>query len=198
MSAMVPQITGIPIVCSTLCSGADQRQYQSSASLAFVRGIHRRGFPSPCASNAANISIWWRHHVFFTITPWNGKGCHTTCPLEFTGGGYPSQTVNNVEILVFSYEQAVEQNNLIAVIGDATTHIRPCAHFCYKMMHYGIWDRCIVRFVRFVRSIPLAVTVSGPPSLFGSAMQLVCYIFPRYLRLYISCNLCISICVHMA
>ena len=28
------------IVCSTLCSGADQRKHQSSASLAFARGIH--------------------------------------------------------------------------------------------------------------------------------------------------------------
>ena len=36
------QITGVSIVYSTVCSGADQRKHQSSASLAFVRGIHRR------------------------------------------------------------------------------------------------------------------------------------------------------------
>ena len=41
MSAMVSQITGASIVYSTVCSGADQRTHQSSASLAFVRGIHR-------------------------------------------------------------------------------------------------------------------------------------------------------------
>ena len=41
MSAMVSQITGVSIVCSTVCSGADQRKYQSSTSLVFVRGIHR-------------------------------------------------------------------------------------------------------------------------------------------------------------
>ena len=35
------QITGISLVCSTVCSGADQRKHQSSAPLAFVRGIHR-------------------------------------------------------------------------------------------------------------------------------------------------------------
>ena len=40
---------------STVYSGADQRKQQSSASLAFVRGNHR-------ASNAENVSIWWRHH----------------------------------------------------------------------------------------------------------------------------------------
>ena len=41
MSAMASQITGVSIVHSTLCSGANQRKYQSSASLAYVRGIHR-------------------------------------------------------------------------------------------------------------------------------------------------------------
>ena len=39
MGAMA-QITA-SIVYSTVCSGADQRRHQSSASLAFVRGIHR-------------------------------------------------------------------------------------------------------------------------------------------------------------
>ena len=41
MSAMVSQIAGASIVYSTVCSGSDQRKHQSSASLAFVRGIHR-------------------------------------------------------------------------------------------------------------------------------------------------------------
>ena len=40
MRAMASQITGVSLVCSTVCSGADQGKYQSSASLAFVRGIH--------------------------------------------------------------------------------------------------------------------------------------------------------------
>ena len=39
--AMVSQITGVTIVCSTICSGADQRKHQSSSSLDFFRGIHR-------------------------------------------------------------------------------------------------------------------------------------------------------------
>ena len=46
-SAMTSQITSLTIVYSTVNSGADKRKYQSSVSLAFVRG---------------NISIWWRHH----------------------------------------------------------------------------------------------------------------------------------------
>ena len=41
MSVMVSQITSLTIVYSTVYSGADQRKHKSSASLAFVRGIHR-------------------------------------------------------------------------------------------------------------------------------------------------------------
>ena len=47
MSAMASQITSLTIVCSTVYSGADQRKHQSSASLAFVRGIHRWPVNSP-------------------------------------------------------------------------------------------------------------------------------------------------------
>ena len=47
MSAMGSQITGVSIVYSIVCSIADQRKHQSSASLAFVRGIHRWPVNSP-------------------------------------------------------------------------------------------------------------------------------------------------------
>ena len=55
---MASQITGVSIVYSTVCSGADQRKHQSSASLAFVWSE----FPAQKAINAENVSIWWRHH----------------------------------------------------------------------------------------------------------------------------------------
>ena len=41
MGAMASQITNVSIVCSTACSGSDQLRYQSSATLAFMRIIHR-------------------------------------------------------------------------------------------------------------------------------------------------------------
>ena len=47
MSAMASQITSLTIVYSTFYSGADQRKHQSSASQAFVRGIHRWPVTSP-------------------------------------------------------------------------------------------------------------------------------------------------------
>ena len=51
MGTMVSQITNLTIIYSTVDSGADRRKHQSSASLAFVWGIHR-----------GPVSIWWRHH----------------------------------------------------------------------------------------------------------------------------------------
>ena len=47
MSALTSQITSLTVVYWSFYSGADQRKPQSSASLAFVRGIHRWPVNSP-------------------------------------------------------------------------------------------------------------------------------------------------------
>ena len=47
MDAIASQITSLTIVYSTVYSDADQRKHQSSASLAFVQGIHRGRLNSP-------------------------------------------------------------------------------------------------------------------------------------------------------
>ena len=47
MSPTASRITGVTVVHSTVCSGVDQRKHQSSASLTFVRGIHRSRVHSP-------------------------------------------------------------------------------------------------------------------------------------------------------
>ena len=63
MSVMTSQITGVLIICSTVCSGTDQRKHQSSASR---------------ARNAENVSIWWRHHAQ------SGHHCTNRCPSTST------------------------------------------------------------------------------------------------------------------
>ena len=62
--AIASQITSLSIVYLNVYSDADQRKHQSSASLAFVRGIHRGTgeFPAQMTSYAENISIWRHHH----------------------------------------------------------------------------------------------------------------------------------------
>ena len=66
MDTIGSQITSPTIVYSTIYSDADQRKHQSSASLAFEGGNSPRTgeFPEQMVSNAENVSIWWRHHVY--------------------------------------------------------------------------------------------------------------------------------------
>ena len=47
MGTVASQITSLTIVYTTVCSDADQSKHQSSASLAFVWGIHRGPVNSP-------------------------------------------------------------------------------------------------------------------------------------------------------
>ena len=47
MGAIASQITSLTVVYSIVYSDVDQRKHQSSASLAFVRGIHRGPVNSP-------------------------------------------------------------------------------------------------------------------------------------------------------
>ena len=47
MGTIASQVTSLTIDYSTVYSGADQRKHKSSASLAFVWGIHRRPVNSP-------------------------------------------------------------------------------------------------------------------------------------------------------
>ena len=68
MSAMASQITSLTIFYSTVYSGADQRKHQSSASLAFVRRIHRhersvtrKVFPFDHVITTTDIYLFWQH-----------------------------------------------------------------------------------------------------------------------------------------
>ena len=65
MRAMASQITGVSIVYLTVCSDTHQRKHQSSASLAFVLGIHRGSMNSlrKWQVRRKNVSIWWRYNA---------------------------------------------------------------------------------------------------------------------------------------
>ena len=64
MGAMASHMTSLAVVYSTVYSGADQRKHQSSASLAFVRGIHRWLVNSPHKGPVMRkmFLFVWRHH----------------------------------------------------------------------------------------------------------------------------------------
>ena len=58
MGGIASQITSFTIVYSTVYSDADHRKHQSSASLPGTGE-----FPAHMASNAENVSIWWRQWI---------------------------------------------------------------------------------------------------------------------------------------
>ena len=64
MGAMASQITSLTIVYSTVYSDADQRKHQNSGVIGLWVGNSpvTGEFPAQKASNAENVSIWWRHH----------------------------------------------------------------------------------------------------------------------------------------
>ena len=61
MSAMRLKSPALRLFIQSFIQGADQRKHQSSASLAFVRGIHRWPVNSP-HKGPVTRKIWWRHH----------------------------------------------------------------------------------------------------------------------------------------
>ena len=71
MSTMAPQITSLTIVYSIGYSGTDQRKHQSSASLAFVRGIGK---------TPVRIILWCPSTKMFI------KACFLIQPVEQEGG----------------------------------------------------------------------------------------------------------------
>ena len=70
MGAMASQITGVSIVYSTVCSGADQRKRQSSASLAFVWGIHRWPVNSPHKGPVMRKMFPFDDFIMDNTVPW--------------------------------------------------------------------------------------------------------------------------------
>ena len=66
MSEMASLTTSVSVVCSTVCSGSDQRIHESSVSRTFVRGINR--WPANvswvmlktkhCAASSQNKTTW--------------------------------------------------------------------------------------------------------------------------------------------
>ena len=80
MDAITSQITSLTIVYSIVYSDADQRKHQSSVSLAFVWGIHRRPVNSPQKWPVTrkmfpfdDVIMWITNHVPWWQTPSLGR-----------------------------------------------------------------------------------------------------------------------------
>ena len=86
MNEMAFQITGVSIVCLTAC-WAQIKENIEAAITALCEGNAPvdSGFPSRRASNAENVSIWWRHHVYTMHPVFHAHGSHFCCVLVWNG-----------------------------------------------------------------------------------------------------------------
>ena len=108
MGTMASQITSLTSVYATVYSGTDQRKHQSSVSLAFCEGnsLVIGEFPAPRASNAENVSIWWRHYewLHYDIPPnwpiYPTAGCFVAVALPWYETPWRSYNVTAMFCLV--------------------------------------------------------------------------------------------------
>ena len=111
MSATVCQTTWVSIVYSTVCSGVDQRKHQGSASLAFVRGIHRWPMNSPHKGPVTlkmlpfNVNAM-RFHAKFCCRRCQPEQVLTISRVsgDLKRHEYCCVTVRNLQITSYSYE----------------------------------------------------------------------------------------------
>ena len=98
MGAIAYQITSLTIVYPAVYLDVDQRKYISKLCVTGLCMGNSPGtgeFPAQMASNAENVSIWWRHHehslpLIKTWVKFCTQGCH-----NFSGGSAKSSLTLN-------------------------------------------------------------------------------------------------------
>ena len=117
MTAMASHITSLIIVYSTVYSSADKKtKHQSSASQAFVRGI-----PRTTGESSGNC-------FYLVKSSWPLKISSATRRPFWSGLNVRTNLTNSTKHLSHLTQSTICDRNL---------HM--CAHFCYEMVHCGIF-----------------------------------------------------------
>ena len=84
MGTMACLINSLTIFYSSVYSGGDQRKYQMVRVTGLCAGNSPETveFPAQMASNAKNVSIWWRHHVLGWTTYTADQGWEIFCDFD--------------------------------------------------------------------------------------------------------------------
>ena len=119
MGTMASQITSLNIVYSTIYSGADQRKHQSSASLAFVRGIHQWPVNSPHKWPVRQRKFPFDDIIMLTGTlrPQTSlKQCDSSIlPTNFVGQGYNKTSLCDFHEILHFCEIMIDVSTFIQV-----------------------------------------------------------------------------------
>ena len=149
MTRMASWITSLTIVYSIVYSGVDQRKLQSSASLAFVRWIHRRPVNSPHKWPVTRkmfpfddviVLACCIKSIFNSLWPM-GDGDHTLLkrywPLCFGYKGYGT-FYRNKKPPSWLQHRKMRDDKIIALNVEAKPKWPP---FCRRnfQVHFGVW-----------------------------------------------------------
>ena len=130
MNSMASQITSHWNLCSAVCSGSHQIKHQSSASLAFVRVIHRWPVDSLHKEPAVrNVFIGWRHDEPAELRlPWLPPATNCCCYYPCT------RVISNFVLYLIILDSILSKNKLIITTTATTTftitvaaHVAPAA-----------------------------------------------------------------------
>ena len=100
------QITSILIVCSTICSGADQRKHQISTSLTFVSGNHQSLMDSPHKGPVTGKMFLFDDNIMCDAgAHFDKRCCKYIAKSKQVTGGFPAQRANNAKSVSMSWSQ---------------------------------------------------------------------------------------------
>ena len=136
MGPMASQITSLTIVYSTVYSGADQRKRQSSASLAFVWGIHQWPVNSP-----QKCPVTLKMFPFDDVIMWSWlRGSY--CNNKTYGHRWSMGLCRSSKWVPLQYMCGTRK----ALLANLTMHknISHNAPFCNSNVHISVTKWCIV------------------------------------------------------
>ena len=149
LGVMASQITSLIIVYSTVYWGTDQRKHQSVTGLCPGISPVTGEFPAQMSSNAENVSIWRRHHIYWHFA--------TLCTNAFVAGeilyrlsnmhtDFFSMTVFDytVKIVCFLYSHVLQYWIIGTQAVTWSTTIQHKAWFAFIILDVYFIDICFV------------------------------------------------------
>ena len=118
MNAMASQITSVSIVCSLFWFRGGSKKTSKIRVTGLCEGNPHvtGGFPSQMASNAENVSNWWRHHV----------------PINWIVGKKPQWSANKNTILSIDLFETGVKRRLYSSGLDTLMPVFHCRWVCVK------------------------------------------------------------------
>ena len=134
MDTIASQITSLTIVYSTVYSDADQGKHQSSASLAFVRGIHRGPVNYPHKWPVTRKMFPFDDVIMIPVRTWQFlfKRCNWTLSHDFRRV-HLFDHVFQVHVFIYSF---IKQPRLYPVVKCS------CSTICFTFLTVAIISKC--------------------------------------------------------